>query len=99
MNRLSLDEARSARDIARETLEGRVEQVRKDYSARGIGGRIVDSAVEQGKATASETLAIARESKGIIAGTAGLLVLWFFRRPLIDKATRLIDNIKDRIDD
>ena len=99
MTRLSLHEARSARDIAREQVDQRVEQVREDLSARGIGGRIIDSAAEQAVKTANETVAIARESKGVIAGTVAVLALWAFRRPLRDEAERLMNLIKDKFDE
>lgn len=99
MTRLSLDEARSARDVARDALKSQTEQVRQDYAARGIGGRVVDAAVEEAKKAASEAKSIAMDSKGIIAGTIGLLGLWAFRRPLIAKAEQLFETIKDKFDD
>lgn len=99
MTRLSLDEARSAREVARDALKTQADQVKADYAARGIPGRVFDSALGEARKTGREAAAIARESKGVIAATVAALGLWTFRRPIIDGARRAIDALKDKLDD
>lgn len=85
-----LGEDRALRNSARGLFDGRLEQVKADLAARGIGGRIADKASGEVKATVDEAKAIAAESKGIIAGTVAVLGLWFFRKPLLDAARKLL---------
>lgn len=79
-DRLARD--RAARDAARQALEANVAQVKADLAARGIGGRIADKAVADATTALDEAVAIAKESKGIIAATGLALLLWLLRNPL-----------------
>lgn len=74
---------RTTRNAARATFDARLAQVKADLEARGVGGRIADKASGEVKAALSEGLAVAKESKGVIAGTIGALLLWFFRGPAL----------------
>lgn len=85
-----LSEDRALRNSARGLFDGRLEQVKADLAARGIGGRIADKASGEVKAALGEAKAIAAESKAIIAGTVAALGLWFFRKPLLDAASKLL---------
>lgn len=76
-------EDRTNRMAARQLVDARLSQVKADLAARGIGGRIADKAGEDARAMAGEALAVAKESKGIIAATAAALGLWLLREPLI----------------
>ena len=78
--RLSAD--RAQRTAARKLVDRGIAQVKADLSARGIGGRIKDSAVQQADAAVASGIAVARENKSIVAGTIGLLLVWLFRTPL-----------------
>ncbi len=80
-----LEEDRRLRNAAREVFDGGVKAVKDDLAARSVGERIKDQAVGQIADAASEAIDVARESKGIIAGTLAALGLWAFRRPLLDK--------------
>jgi hypothetical protein len=79
-----LIEDRTTRNAARGVFDANVAQVKADLAARSIKGRIADQATGEAKAALAEGLAVAKESKGIIAGTLGGLLLWFFRGPLLE---------------
>ncbi|WP_374528617.1 hypothetical protein [Novosphingobium sp.] len=74
---------RANRKAARSLFDARISQVKADLEARPIGGRIADKAGEEAMNAANEALAVAKESKGIIAAMVAALALWFFRNPLI----------------
>lgn len=84
-----LAETRAARNTARAAHDANVAQVRADLAARGIGGRIAAKAKHDALDLAGEALAVARESKGIIAGAAGALILWTLR----DRAFALVQRL------
>lgn len=85
-----LDDARDLRDSARARFDARLAIVREDVAARGLGGRIADKAAEEARDALDEAIDIAKESKGIIAGTVAALALWFLRHPIIAWAEELI---------
>lgn len=83
-------EDRATRNAARTMFDGGLAQVKTDLAARSIGGRIADQATEEVKAAVAEGLAVARESKGMVAGTVLALLAWFFRGPLLDALDGLL---------
>lgn len=85
-----LEEARDLRDSARARLDARIAFVRADIEARSVGGRIADKAAEEARDALDEALAVAKESKGIIAGTIAALALWLLRNPIIAWAEGLM---------
>ncbi len=85
-DRLAAERAR--RNQARGAFDTNLAQVKTDLAARGIGGRIADQAEAEVRGAVKEGLAVARESKGIIAASLAALGLWFFRVPLIALARR-----------
>ena len=76
-------EDRALRNAARGVFNAGVGNVKADLAARGIGGRIADSATGQLRDAADQAIDVAKESKGIIAGTFAALGLWTFRKPLL----------------
>jgi len=78
-----LAEDRAARNAARENFHANLKNVVGDLETRGIGQRISDRALSEVKELADKSLVVAKDSKGIIAGTFAALVLWLFRAPLI----------------
>ena len=78
--RLSAD--RAQRTAARRLVDVQLAQVKADLVARGIGGRIKDSVVQQADEVVAAGIAVARENKPIVLGTIGLLLVWLFRNPL-----------------
>lgn len=92
---LQLEEARDLRNSARARLDARLAIVRADVEARSIGGRIADKAAEEARDAMEEALTIARESKGIIAGTIAALALWFLRNPIIAWAEDMLAQLPD----
>jgi len=93
---LQLEEARDRRDSARARFDARLAIVRADVEARSVGGRIADKAAEEARDAMEEALAVARESKVIIAGTVAALALWFLRNPLIAWAEELLAQLPDK---
>lgn len=80
---------RDTRQAARAVFDAGVNQVKDDLAARGIGGRIADKAQGEALAALDEAVAVAKDSKGIIAGTVAALALWTFRAPLLSAAQKL----------
>lgn len=83
---------RATRNAARAVFDGGLDQIREDLAARSIGGRIADQATGEVKAALAEGLAVAKESKGIVAGTVLALLAWFFRGPLLDALDGLLSG-------
>lgn len=77
-----LNEDRAQRSAARRLFKGGLAQVKSDLSARGIGGRIKDSAVQQADEVLHTAISVARGNKSIVAGTIALLLVWLLRNPL-----------------
>ena len=78
----ALRDDRANRNAARRVFTARLGRIKGELTARGVGGRIADSAGEKAAKLADEGLAVARESKGVIAATGAALLLWMFRGPL-----------------
>lgn len=84
-----LAEDRALRKSARGLFDSRVAQVRADLAARSVPGRIKAKATDEAARAIEQGVAVAKESKGIIAGTIAALLLWIFRVPLLAQAKRL----------
>jgi len=95
-----LGEDRAVRRAARGLFDRRLAQVKADLAARGVGGRIKAKAQDQAFKALDQGLAVASESKGIIAGTVAALGLWFARKPLLSSLRRLFAKapVQDRAD-
>jgi len=88
--------ARRVRDEARAALDRRVAAIRGDLDERGVGGRIADKLSIEAREALDEGLSVASESKGIIAGIAAALVLWFMRNPILGWIGDAFENVRDR---
>lgn len=73
---------------------GRVDSLKADVEERGLVGRIVDDVAGEALATFDEAMSVARDSKGIIAGTIAALALWFVRKPMISWLKDTLDSRK-----
>jgi hypothetical protein len=81
-----LAENRATRSAARRLFDRRFARIKGDVEAHGgIGGKVKNEAGKKLIDAADQGLAIAAESKGIIAGTLAALGLWFFRGPLVEQ--------------
>ena len=95
-----LDDLRTARNTAKGAFDARLATLRGEIAERGVAGRIADAAKDEAAAALAQGLDIARESKGIIAGTAAALALWFLRNPIIAWAEALLgEDDEDDHDD
>lgn len=90
--------ARVARNSAKVRMEERFSALKGGYEQKGIGSRIGDRVSAKLKDTAQDVVEVASESKGLIAGTAGLLAIWLARRPLTSVSRKLLAKARDRID-
>ena len=90
---------RANRNAARRLVDGGVVQVKSDLTARGVGGRIKDKVTGQVEDTLATGVQVARENKPIIAGTIGLLLVWFLRGPLGRLFTRLFGEQSEVVQD
>jgi hypothetical protein len=95
MSATSLAADRINRDAARRVFSERLERIKADIEARGIGSRVAGTMVEEVSGAVDMGLDVARERKGLIAGTIGALLLWVFRQPLIAGAASLIEHFTD----
>jgi len=84
--------AKAERDAARAAFLARLEQVKADLSARSVGSRVAERIGEEAVGAIDYTMDVARDSKGIIAGTVAAIVLWLFRNPLIAWAEGLFGD-------
>lgn len=88
----SLAEDRATRDAARANFDGALERVKADLAARGVGGRIADKLSGEARDVFVQGIEVADEHRGVVAGTALALVLWFGRGPIIDNLERLLGD-------
>jgi hypothetical protein len=79
-SRFSAD--RGNRNAARGLFDRRLARVKQDLAARSVPQRIKAKAQDEVFKAADQAIDVARESKGVIAATAGVLTLWFLRKPL-----------------
>lgn len=94
-SRLAADRAK--RNLAHAAFAERLEGIKDDLAARGLGARMAES-VKEGTSDAIDAgLDVAKERKGLIAGTFAALLLWIFRDPLFTAATALV--VRMRSDD
>lgn len=93
-----VDVARETRNSARSRMAGRFSALKGGYAEKGLGARLGEQVTGKVKEAAVEAGDIVRESKGIIAGAAGLLGLWLVRRPIKALGGRWWSKVKARID-
>lgn len=74
---------RAARYAAKAEFDERLAIVKTDIESRGVGSRVADKLTEEAKSAAGQALEVAEDSKGIIAGTIALLVLWMMRNSIL----------------
>ncbi|MBV1917904.1 MAG: hypothetical protein KUG65_07565 [Sphingomonadaceae bacterium] len=74
---------RAAKNVAMAEIEERIARVKGDREEDGIGGRIAGAVSGAARDAFDEAMQVADESKGIIAGTTALLLIWFLRNPVI----------------
>lgn len=86
--RLSAD--RASRDAAWHAFNMRLERIRADVEARGIGSRLAGSVAEEVSGAVDVGLDVARERKGVVAGALAMVVFWIFRQPLIAAAVSVL---------
>jgi hypothetical protein len=89
---ITLAQARIEREETRTAFRARLERVKADLSARSIGSRVAERIGEEAVEVLDYTFDVARDSKGIIAGTLAALVLWLFRNPIIGWAEGLFGS-------
>ncbi len=89
-----LTDHRATREAARAAFTARLARVQGALGERSIGARIGDEAVGRAKATADETMTIARENRWIVLATATALAAWFLRKTLMRWAALVSDKVQ-----
>lgn len=84
---------RANRESALAVFTERLDRIKADITARGVGSRVADTLKEGTSEALDAGLDVAKERKGVIAGTFGALLLWIFREPLFTAAAALIARI------
>lgn len=84
---------REARDSALAAFTGRYVRLRKGLAEKSIGARVADDVKGKAKAAVGEAVEIAKENKGVVAATLGALVVWVFRKPILDQAQKWAPRI------
>lgn len=74
---------RATRERAKSALESQFAQVKADLAAKDVTSRAAQTVIDQTREAAEIGLDVARERKGVIAGTIGAVLLWLFRKPII----------------
>lgn len=75
-------EDRALRGEAKAVMTERFVALKDALGERGIPARVGDLATDKARAAGREAVAVARENRGVIVGTLGLLGLWFLRKPV-----------------
>jgi len=83
---------RAERDASKLRLDDHVARLKADYEERGLGGMIIDEVTAQATSTMDEAADIVGQSKGVIAGTVGILTLWVCRKPIISALSSAFGN-------
>lgn len=99
MSRQGVSAARTKRDAARAAFDARLGQIKSDLAARGVGSRMAGTVMGEASDAIEVGLDVAREHKGVIAGTIGALLLWIFRQPLFAVAATLYERIRGEADE
>lgn len=101
-----IEEDRALRRQAKAVMTERVAGLRDALGERGIPARVGDVVADKARAAGREAVAVARDNRGVIVGTLGLLGLWFLRKPVARAARehwpRLGEHLKaaaGRLDD
>ncbi len=96
-----LDSLRASRDAARAQFTGRLERARNDLNMDAAKDRVMADLQHKGLRLANETIEIANDSRGIIAGTLTVLALYLARKPIGEAVLSAWDSkgkgIKDEL--
>lgn len=85
-----LADDRTTRDAARAVLDTRLTRVRGALAERSIGQRVTAEALDRAKNGADETIAVVRDNRLVVVGTALTVLAWLARRPLGRLAGKLV---------
>ena len=96
---LRLIEDRQNRKAARQLVDSGVEQVKADFTARSVGGRIKDSVVKEADDAVATGIAVVGENKAVVAGTFSLLLVWWLRGPLGRLLSRVFGSKSEAVQD
>ncbi len=89
-----LRQDRATRERAKSALDGQVAQVKADLAAKGLAARAAQTVAEETRQAAEVGLDVAREHKGVIAGTIGAVLLWLFRKPIVQGVASAANRLR-----
>lgn len=87
-----LEQARARRNASKAAFDTRLATFRAELAERSIKEQITSKASADAHRVLDHSLAIANDSKGIIAATVGALAVWFLRHPIIALIERHLDG-------
>jgi len=82
--RAQMIEDRALRDAAKSLLDADVENVREDFSGKGLAVRAKDRLTEGASEVYDEASHVAADNKGALIAIIAALVMWFARNPITD---------------
>jgi len=85
-----LESDRAVRNSVRGRFDERLQQVRDDLDARGVGGRIADRISQDARDIFEEGLDVVDQNRGVVAGTIAALAIWFLRNPILASIEKLL---------
>lgn len=92
----SLAANRANREAAHAAFIHRLGEIQADLAARPVGARMAHSVKEGTSEALDAGLDVAKERKGLVAGTIGALLFWTFREPLLAAAARLVARVRGK---
>jgi hypothetical protein len=88
---------RQARSAALSRVTERFSALKGAYADKGLSERAGDLATSKAKAVSHEAVAVAKDARGVLVGTAGVLALWMFRKPIAGQVRRWWPLLKARM--
>lgn len=88
------ERAYAERTRAKARLDLGVARVREDLAARGVVGRVLDTAVDEAADAAFEAIEVARANKAVVGGTVAALAAWLLRAPIASVFTSVVDRFR-----
>jgi hypothetical protein len=91
-----LDEQRAARDRARAEFSRRLASAKVDLAPAALKRRVVAEAQQTALSAAQQAIEIANDSRGVVAATASVLMLWLARKPIMAGAGKVFQRYQTR---
>ncbi len=88
---------RALRDAARIKFGASLAEVKADAAPAKLAARVRQELTYRARDVAVQAIEVASDNRGVIAGAATLLALWFARRPVAAGAVKLWNKGSERV--